>query len=319
MLIHYVNLVDPDGVSPLYQCIWNNRHICIDRKPCFYQHFVDCGIRLVIDLFESDGTVIPFDNWIQRGLHRRYYLQWRGILSAIPNPWKHLFKQGFTRDNCILKGLVIHADGTDFDIRNMTSKSIYSLLLKHIFKPPTSEIKYTDELNIDSNDWGQIYLMPFKSTYDVKTRIFQYKINLNCLMTNYRLHKMNLIDNAMCTFCHNSNENLKHLFWDCTCAKKIWSDFKIWYEAFDGCNIELNYKNVIFCSSSNLLTNLCLMLIKKVIYNCRFSNQRPSLILFKNMIIFHYKLEKQIALSNNSMYKFVEKWNCVEEFCTENM
>lgn len=319
MLISHITLTNPDSVSPLHQCIWNNRHVCINKKPCFYQYFFDSGIRLVSDFFETDGAVIPFETWIRRGLHTRYYLQWMGILSAIPNSWKLSFRQGFNREQCTLVGLLfLDNDGSKYDVRNMTSRCIYNVLVKRIFKPPTSENKFADEYHINNNEWNNIYLMPFKCTVDVRTRLFQYKINLNCLMTNSRLHKMKLVDNAMCTFCNNHIESLKHLFWDCTCVGKIWSDFKTWYDIMTDSDITLNYKNIIFCCISNTLMNLCLILMKKVIYSCRFSNQRPTLVMFKNQIIFHYKLEKQISLSNGTMHKFIHKWNYLQDFCTKN-
>jgi len=319
MLISYFNFINPDSVSPLQQCVWNNRHICVNQKPVFYQHFLDCGVTLVSDLFDTNGAFVPFNTLTRRGLSSRYFLHWQGILSAIPLSWKHILRQGFERNNCTLKGFTICNDGFDLDINVMTSRCIYQNLVKRIFEPPTSQNKYTEEFEVNDNEWSNIYIMPFKSTYDVKIRIFQYKINLNCLMTNTRLHKMNLIDSNKCTFCNNHPENLRHLFWDCICVTKIWNDFKIWYKIHVNSDIELNYKNIIFGLDSDPIANLCLILIKRVIYNSRFKKQSPSFISFKYLIKFHYKLEKQIAINNNTMYKFMDKWNALETFCSENV
>ena len=320
MLISYFNFITPDSISPLRQCIWNNRHICVNQRPCFYQHFIDSGITLVSDLFDTDGTVFPFITLMRRGLPSKYNLQWQGIVSAIPLSWKLILRQGFQRHKCALQGFNICNDGVHTDISSMTSRCIYLSLVKKIFEPPTSQKKYNYELDVKDNEWSYIYTMPFKSTYDVKMRIFQYKINLNCLMTNTRLFKMNLIDSDICTFCNNHPENMKHLFWECICVNKIWKDFKTWFEGYINTNIDLNYRNIIFgFFDSGPLINLCLILIKKVIYNSRFKKRIPSLIPFKHMIKFQYKLEKKIAVNNGTLHKFMDKWNILEVFCSEDI
>ncbi len=317
MLIAYFNFINPGERSPFQQCIWNNQYICINQKPVFYQHFLDCGLTVVSDLYYTDGTVIPFNVWVERGLSRKYYLQWRGMISAVPTFWKQTLKSGFDRDICILKGFTMYNNGIDIDMSTMTSRCIYRNLVTRTFNPPTSQAKFTEELDIDINEWSQIYISPFKSTFDVKTRIFQYKINLNCLMTNYRLHKMNLVETRMCTFCSNNVEKMRHLFWDCPCVTEIWDDFKLWYDTNFNTDIVLDYKSIIFGMNRDSITNLCLILVKKVIYYYRFKKQKPSFVFFKILIKFHYRLEKQIAMNNNTMYKFMDKWNCLETFCSE--
>ena len=102
LLIFYTKFVKADTVSPLQQCLWNNRHIRINHKPCYYKSFLDCGIIMVCDLFDTDGTIIPYDILVGRGLPRNLFLKWRGILSAIPSSWKHIFKQGCHKVDKIL-------------------------------------------------------------------------------------------------------------------------------------------------------------------------------------------------------------------------
>lgn len=320
MLKSYFTFIYSDNADPYHQCIWNNQYICINQKPCYYKYFHNCGLILVSDLFYTNGQIIPFDVWCQRGIPRKYYLQWRSIIDAIPASWKQVLKHGFERDICTAKGFILIHDDNEIHIGDMTSKFIYYMLIQKILKPPTSQKRHKDEFNIQDNEWSEIYLMPFKSSYDVRTRIFQYKINLNCLMTNTRLYKMNIIDNEYCTHCNNFLETTRHLFWDCIHAVKIWNDFKSWYETNCNKNVDLDYKKIIFGTGTNdsdRLFNLCLILVKKVIFDNRFKNQIPSIVSFKQLIKFHYKLEKQIAMNNNNLCAFMNKWHTLETFCTD--
>ena len=212
-------------------------------------------------------------------------------------------------------------ENNELHIDKMTSKIIYRTLVQRIQKPPTSQVNYKNELNVLDTDWSNIYLMPFKASHDVRTRIFQYKINLNCLMTNSRLFKMKIVDNVNCSLCSNFPETLKHIFWDCTYATNIWDEFNMWFETNMNFIVVLDYKKILFgiCTGGDCSTliNLCLILIKKVIYDSRFHNRIPSFLAFKYLIKFHYKLEKQISITNNTMYKFIDKWTKLEKFCEE--
>ena len=89
----------------------------------------------------------------------------------------------------------------EFTLKNMTSKKGHHILFRRVFLPPTSRNKFTREMDITDNDWKYLYFLlfiiiiiiivniynaPCLSTIEVKTRLFQYKTNTNCLLTNYR-------------------------------------------------------------------------------------------------------------------------------------
>ena len=79
------------------------------------------------------------------------------------------------------------------------------------------------------------------------------------------------------------------------------------YHRYFNIDIDLNYKLILFGIGSDPLLNLCLILMKRVIYNSKFKKQIPSFISFKCMVNFHYNLEKQIAMKCGTMYKFFKK------------
>ena len=182
---------------------------------------------MISDLYYTNGNIIPFNVWNTRRVPNKYFMHWRGIVDAIPASWKQFFKIGFIRDRCKKKGYILMHEYNESHIDKMTSKIIYRTLVQRIQKPPTSQVNYKNELNVLDTDWSNIYLMPFKASHDVRTRIFQYKINLNCLMTNSRLFKMKIVDNVNCSLCSNFPETLKHIFWDCTYAINIWDEFNM--------------------------------------------------------------------------------------------
>ena len=154
------------------------------------------------------------------------YLLLQGIFSAIPPNWKLLLKDGENNNNQIDKTV------SDDDVQNitrMTSKSIYSTLVKRIQIPPTAQSKFNSLYNISGIiDRKNIYQLPGRVTLDTRTRAFQYKILNRILYTNRILYKMNLVPSPMCTFCRDHEETLDHLPISCACSKNFWLSVISW-------------------------------------------------------------------------------------------
>ena len=109
------------------------------------------------------------------------------------------------------------------DVTRMTSKLIYSTLVKRIQIPPTAQSKFNFLYNISAiTDWKNIFQLPSRVTLDTRTRAFQYKIMNRILYTNIKtLYKMNLVPSPMCTFCGDHQETLAHLLISCACTKNF--------------------------------------------------------------------------------------------------
>ena len=102
------------------------------------------------------------------------------------------------------------------------AKRLYTILNKNNEKPSV-KAKWGIKLNtiINENEWNCIFELPFLITNDVKVQWFQYRIIHRILGTNSLLNKMKIIDDPLCTFCKQSEENLEHLFWECQISKAI--------------------------------------------------------------------------------------------------
>ena len=71
------------------------------------------------------------------------------------------------------------------------SKDMYTILNKNSTGSfPTAQRKWNTVFDINSNEWKQIYILPFKATACTKLHRFQFRINHNILATNYFLKKI---------------------------------------------------------------------------------------------------------------------------------
>ena len=237
------------------------------------------------------------------------YLLLQGIFSAIPPNWKQLLNVGENNNNRIDKTV---SDDVQ-DITRMTSKSIYSTLVKRIQISPTAQSKFNSVYNISGNiDWKNIYLLPGRVTLDTRTRAFQYKILNRILYTNKILYKMNLVPSPMCTFCGDHEETLEHLLISCTYTKNFWLSVISWLNTYNMKIDKLDEVTILFGISDNIpgncLLNHIIILGKYTIYSCRCKNIKPSVSLLKAKTSETRKFEFLIAKKNKKESIHYKKW-----------
>ena len=195
----------------------------------------------------------------------------------------------------------------------MTSKSIYSTLVKRIQIPPTAQSKFNSLYNIsDIIDWKNIYLLPGRVTLDTRTRAFQYKILNRILYTNGILYKMNLVPSPMCTFCGDHEETPEHLLISCTYTKNFWLSVISWLNVHNMKIDKLDEISILFGipdnNPANCLLNHIIILGKYTIYSCRCKNIKPSVSLLKAKTTETRKLESSIAKKNKKESIHYKKW-----------
>ena len=74
-------------------------------------------------------------------------------------------------------------------LNKLSSKEIYSVLIRNIVNNPTSNIYFEKLFENTTLDWNKIYLLPRLATFDTTLRSFQYKIlnNVFFQQKNYTL------------------------------------------------------------------------------------------------------------------------------------
>ena len=294
----------------LNEIIWNNQNLLINKQSIYSKKIKEAGFLKIGDILSNSLKLKSWDAFREKSLSLSDYLLLQGIFSAIPHNWKLPFKDGENTNNRTDETV---SDDDVQDITRMTSKSIYSTLVKRIQISPTTQSKFNSLYNISGiTDWKNIYQLPGQVTVDTRTRVFQYKIINRILYTNKTLYKMNLVPSPMCTFCGDHEETLEHLLVSCAYTKIFWLSVISWLITYNMKIDKLDEVTILFGifdnNIENCLLNHLIILGKYTIYLCRCKNIKPSLPLLKAKITETRKLEFSIAKKNKKESIHYKKW-----------
>jgi len=159
--------------------------------------------------------------------------------------------------------------------------------------------------------------MPYKATIESTLRNFQYKYVHRIIATNKYLFKCKLSNSNLCDFCGENIETIEHLFWECKHIQPIWNQLASFLEQ-QQLNVKLSFLSVSFGINSlksihgNNIVNFILILMKYFIFHMKYRKQIPNFNCFIHSLKLKIQIEKEIALSNDTLQIFEQKWNRIK-------
>ena len=139
-------------------------------------------------------------------------------------------------------------------------------------------------------------------------------VPVHCFSITSFLHKINKIDNKLCSFCHKETESIFHLLCTCDIVKEFWDNFKTRVIEKIDAVVNISDKNKIYSSfSKSPLINFLIILTKYYIYKKKnkFHNKRINIRGFEAYAQVKFKNEMSIAKINNTYDKFLGKWSSI--------
>ena len=160
--------------------LWNNRFIKTNGKTIYYKTWVNKDILKISDLLDNHDQFLSFESFKLKFSVRCTFLDYAGVLAAIPKAWKNEITSNIVCGVSELSKAVSNSDDMVF------TKKARLMLTERSFSPPIVEITLR---NLVSN-LKDVYELPFRVTVENKLRSFQYKLVHNIIPTNLSLYKM---------------------------------------------------------------------------------------------------------------------------------
>ena len=179
----------------LTQSIWFNNNLKINNQIVFYENWCEAGIFFINDLLNENSEFMSWQQFEDTYNINSNFLQFHGILHMIPKTWK---------DQIIISEKLVNitCDNYEFVKKNKKSCQFFYKKFLAVYSelPKKQQRKWCEDLNMEIENWDQIYQIPFHCTKDNKLVVFQYKINHRILATNAFLYKCKLKETHLCSF-----------------------------------------------------------------------------------------------------------------------
>ena len=159
-------------------------------------------------------------------------------------------------------------------------------------------------------EWSNIFTIYRNGFKDTKLMDFQYRFLQRIIYKKKELLKMKIINNSLCSFCNNVNEDISHVYWECKVTQGFWEKLQNW--VYNSYPYQLMFsKLMIFFGTPHhdRLLNHIIIAAKRHIYTSNIKNDSPNLPVFVKNLKEIFFVEKHIAVKSNTINAFTRKWN----------
>jgi hypothetical protein len=316
--LHYKQ---PENISEVCnQRICNNSSIRVNCKPIFKKEWNDKHLKFIRDIITDNGTFLSEKNINSKYNLNIQTLEYNSLKSAIPSKWKKILKDKKLeiKDIVVENECQLNLNKMTKQIMDITTKEAYKMLLASKSQRPTSEKKWreTELLQIDEDDWPNIYECAFKLTTDTKLQTFQFKITHRILACKENLYTWKIKENNKCNFCESEIDTLEHHLVMCNETLEFWNQIRRWWKSVTGTNFTVGIYDLIFGlpneNKDKIINqfNFLLLLARFYIYkNKQAANNK--LHVYELLIEVKTKLEAMhhISLEQNREKKFEDNWS----------
>ena len=305
------------------QYIWFNSHIKIGQKMCYNASMYTSNIKKIKDLM-VENDFCSFATIRERQIDINW-LDYTGIIAAIPTKWKKLLKEN-EEDTEIYS--------TKFD-KILECQKVASVIYHDILNDSKALIPVCNRWRpvlegeaITINEFTNAFVNCRKVTISTKLRDFQYRLLHKKIPTNKELCKWKMKNSDMCDFCESS-DSIQHTLYYCSHMQKIWEELPAVISQLTGApgsEITINLKNVILnlihAKPGNIANLFCLVL-KQLIYHfkCDSTNSNRTKIMMSNLTA-EIKLIRQIeyynAIKVKKVTQHMKKWSKVKQRTTQS-
>jgi hypothetical protein len=231
------------------------------------------------------------------------------ILMNIPNKFKEISEcqnENFNSDDDNMKSIMI-SKGRRVQLNNVTVKQLQCLLKIALGKVESLDAR--SKLGINTFDENNI--LNFRSNCkNPKLRNIYFRLIHNDFFTYARMKKYKMTNSDKCIRC-DEIENTKHLLWECSHVRNIWTLFNNFMTKLN-CDNEkvLTYEDVFIPGKSSSICIIKIRLIQELIQMDRPKNWTDKNI--EQICIEIMKIEKYNAIINRTIFKFESKWQNIQ-------
>lgn len=301
----------------LSQPLWYNNDIKVGGSCVFFKTWYKCGVRFVSDLFDENGDVFTYENFVQVYGVRTNFLDFRSVINATK---QYLLDSNLNISQCNLSAPVLPLTLWFILKCRKGCRDIYDIL---IYKDIQSSafLKWQNNILLPASfKWNDLIQQVRKYTKDTTLIWFQTRIIYRTIATNTLLQKINIMADNTCSFGCGEQETIVHLFYDCIFVESFWTGLVSYINQKSSLNIQMftNTEILFGKKHADTVLNKILLQAKWYIYKCRGRKLQPRINSFKKEIINLYNVERINSYKKNCQSQFFHAWESYKSLiCNE--
>lgn len=298
------------------QILWFNSHVKIDKNLLFDITVWNSGCRTVGNLLTEQGDkFLSYDQFINKFGNVMPWLQYYGLLGALPAPWKEMIRNP----------VIDHEIDAKYNPRyeTLTPKISdivynYSISEKELARPVYNKwvsILEKENVRLSYDSFLNSFLNMKELTSSPKYLSFQYRLLHRKIFLNKILKKWKLSDTELCTWCNLEYETIEHFFYECTEVRDFWRRLRCWFECLTDTEVNLTFKDIIFnnceVESDKTFLNTIILIAKQHLFSrkCQGITETGFYVLKDKLNdIAKSELHQAKNASTNKQKVFRKRW-----------
>lgn len=284
----------PSNTSEIkQQILWLNSNINIDKKPVYWQSFLDNNVVFVNDVLNENGEFHTYESFVSMYGDFCLKLHYLQLISAIPATWKTTLLQSNT-DLCVCRPSIKNHKWLGHRKINLDMYHFF-LSSRNIATIPYYFQDYWEDIFDTPLPWFNIFRNVYKSSDVTYLWAFQMKMFYKILPTKKMLKIWKISEDNTCRHCGEEEEDIMHLFWYCPNVARFWHKLVGWLSG-QGLALPLSPHSVIwgFQEQKNMLLSTIVLLGNFFIFKKEKNVHLESFIMF---LKHHYLLTKIMSKS----------------------
>lgn len=260
------------------QYLWYNMHLPgLPINNPIMHNYMDNGIVQIKDIVKDNGTFKSMDEIVREfNINSNTFLFYQSVVQSIPQQWKKDYLK--THKNRYEQILSTSAKK---DVNNMSSKEIYTNIVRCRKEQSKANKKYTVMFDITDEEWKIYYTMYDRLQIINKAKEMQYKILHDYVATNKLLYKMTYAASPRCNFCNLYHQDTCHLFFECMEVKNFWMSLNEWLMFEHDIPISISLKTILFGElDAPDIQKKIVLYAKLFIFQCKYKENVPLLNTF---------------------------------------
>ena len=215
----------------LNEYVLYNKNIKIGKRPITVNQFPNkYGNNLkILDILDNNGCILKRVNLnekLESDISQMFY---NCMLTAVPVIWKkQVMHEKLNNIERWSDDVMLYINKKLIPIEKVSSKLVYTHLIKENTKPPTSLNVWVELYPFLENfNWSHVFRLPYKIMKESYIQSFQYKILNRILNCNYNLHKWGIKDSPLCIYCKKI-DTIQHHLYECKDSMTLWIKIGDW-------------------------------------------------------------------------------------------